>query len=161
MKKTLVIIALIFSVTLFAQRPGKEKIKAFKTAFITEKLDLSQTEAQKFWPIYNEFEKKLENLRQRERTEINEKIKNKGLENLSEAEANKLINTAISIKEDELAYHKALINNLRGVLPPQKILKLKRTEEQFKRMLLERLKNRRNQDDRPNREDKRGPRNKK
>ena len=77
MKKTLVIIALIFSVTLFAQRPGKEKIKAFKTAFITEKLDLSQTEAQKFWPIYNEFEKKLENLRQRERTEINEKIKNK------------------------------------------------------------------------------------
>lgn len=160
MKKILVIIALIFSVTVFAQRPGKEKIKAFKTAFITEKLDLSQTEAQKFWPIYNEFEKKLESLRQRERTEINEKIKNKGLENLSDAEANKLINTSIVLKEEELAYHKELINNLKGVLPPQKIIKLKRTEEQFKRMLLERLKNRRNPEQRPNKDGRRFPRNK-
>ncbi len=33
-----------------------EKIQALKTAFITQKLKLTSAEAQKFWPVYGEYE---------------------------------------------------------------------------------------------------------
>ena len=36
-----------------------EKIQALKIAFITQKLELTPDEAQKFWPVYNRYEAEL------------------------------------------------------------------------------------------------------
>ncbi len=36
--------------------PQKEKIESLRRAFYTKELNLSPTEAEKFWPIYNAFE---------------------------------------------------------------------------------------------------------
>ena len=33
-----------------------EKVQALKIAFITQKLELTADEAQKFWPVYNRYE---------------------------------------------------------------------------------------------------------
>ena len=54
------------SLLSFAQREGhghqmgenKEKLKAHKIAYITERLQLTPAEAEKFWPVYNELEAK-------------------------------------------------------------------------------------------------------
>jgi len=37
------------------QRPMAGLVEAYKTAFITQRLNLSTEEAQKFWPIYNSY----------------------------------------------------------------------------------------------------------
>lgn len=37
------------------QRPMAGLVEAYKTAFITQRLNLSTEEAQKFWPIYNAY----------------------------------------------------------------------------------------------------------
>ena len=142
MKKTLIIVTVLLSTLVFSQRPGKEKIKALKTALITEKLDLTVEEAQKFWPVYNDYEKKIERLRKKDRLEVGQKLNKTGVNNLSDSESNKLIDAIIHIKEQELAYWKELVGSLRAFLPPQKILRLKKAEDNFKRMLLERLKQR-------------------
>lgn len=42
---------------------GEEKIKALKIAFITQKLDLKASEAQRFWPVYNLYEEEVIKLR--------------------------------------------------------------------------------------------------
>ena len=60
-KITIISLALLLSASVFGQKqnnskPNREKIKAMKVGFITEKLDLTTAEAQKFWPVYNEFE---------------------------------------------------------------------------------------------------------
>jgi len=39
----------------FQQRPAPGKLEAMKTAFITSRLNLTTEEAQKFWPIYNQY----------------------------------------------------------------------------------------------------------
>ena len=39
-------------------------IKALKVAHITEKLDLTEKEAQQFWPIYNAYDEKMGTLKQ-------------------------------------------------------------------------------------------------
>ncbi len=142
MKKILILFLLISAIT-YAQRPNHDRIKAFKTAHITEQLDLNSSEAEKFWPIYNEYDNKLEALRKKERTEIFSKIKNGGLEALSDKEANEVIDEFLDIKSKEHQYRRGMIEELRKVISPKKIIKLNRAEESFKRMLLERLKKRR------------------
>src|SRR6476620_10673268 len=39
-----------------------EKIEALKIAFITQKLQLTSDEAQKFWPVYNQYENEIRSL---------------------------------------------------------------------------------------------------
>ena len=140
MMKYILIITLLFTSVTFGQRG--DKIKALKTAHITNALDLTASEAEQFWPIYNAHEEKMAVLRRKERREIFEVIRG-GLEQLTDAEANSLIEKGFQLKSTELAYHKELLTNLKGVIPPTKILRLHRAEEEFKRRLLEQLKNRR------------------
>ncbi|MAO09147.1 MAG: sensor of ECF-type sigma factor [Alteromonas sp.] len=118
-----------------------EKLKAYKTAFITEALDLTASEAEKFWPIYNVHEDKMMALRKSERKEIFETVRH-NLESLSEEEANKLIDRMVDLKSKEFIYEKELIQNLKGILPAKKIIRLKKAEEEFKHMLLDKFRNR-------------------
>ena len=64
MKKILLIAFLVVaSTTLSAQ--NNERIKAFKMGYITEQLNLSTAEAEKFWPIFNEFEDKTQAIKRK------------------------------------------------------------------------------------------------
>lgn len=42
---------------------GDDKVQALKIAFITQKLELTTAEAQKFWPVYNDYDGEVKNLR--------------------------------------------------------------------------------------------------
>ena len=137
------ILLLFIGTSLYAQRPNHDKIKAFKVAYLTEQLDLTASEAEKFWPIYNNFEKNIQELRQKERQQLFAPIKNQHIENLTNDEANELIDKMIMLKTQELQYQKELIIELRNVIAPQKIIQLKKAEKEFNKKLLERLKNRR------------------
>ncbi|MDF2187220.1 hypothetical protein [Paraflavitalea sp. CAU 1676] len=63
MKQLLLIVSLFFTLgaSVIAQDGDDEKknpggrVEALKIAYITQKLNLSPDEAQKFWPIYNKY----------------------------------------------------------------------------------------------------------
>lgn len=139
--KRLLIFILLIGTGIYAQGDRHEKIKALKTAYITEQLDLSSAEAEKFWPVYNVYEDQMMELRQKERREVFQMLRD-GLDAMSDAEANALLDKAMSIKTKELEYNHELVENLRKVLSPKKIIKLKKVEEDFKRQLLDRYKQR-------------------
>lgn len=139
MKKLVLITVLLISTCVLAQRPNHEKMKAFKTAHITQQLDLSSSEAEKFWPIYNAYDLKMESLRKEGRSKIFRKLNEENINNLSDSEANNIIDDILQMKTKELQYHTELLNDLKDVLSPIKILKLERAEEIFKRKLLDRL----------------------
>ncbi len=138
--KKLIFIFLLVTITIQAQEGKHEKIKAYKTAYITEKLSLTSSEAEKFWPIYNKFDDKFRDLRKKERSEIFQKLR-EGLDNLNDAEANELIDVSLTIESEEVALRKQLITELRKVISPKKIIILKKAEDDFKRELLDRYRN--------------------
>jgi hypothetical protein len=142
MKKLLLIVFLV-STGLFAQGERHRKIKALKTAYITEQLNLSSAEAEKFWPVYNDFDAKMTTLRKEERRDIFEKIRT-GMDTMSDEEANLLLDKVIAFKTSELEYNTEMVQELRKVLSPKKIIKLKKVEEDFKRRLLEKFRERKN-----------------
>lgn len=133
----LVIVLANFS---FAQgfKEKKEKIKALKVAFITEKLNLTTEEAQKFWPIYNAFDEKQFEIRHNKRRESLDEV-----ENLSEKEAQSLIAEMQSNEEEMHLLKKKFIIDLQKVLPAKKIILLKKTEDEFNRKLLREFRDRR------------------
>ena len=44
-------------IKLPAQNPNLEKLNTYKIGFFTKKLNLTSSEAEKFWPVYNEYQK--------------------------------------------------------------------------------------------------------
>lgn len=69
MKHLLTILFLICTLTLFSQQNNLSesdgsRIEALKIAYITKKLNLSPDEAQKFWPIYNNYASEMRDARQ-------------------------------------------------------------------------------------------------
>lgn len=132
----LMMCVLVFTSEAQQNRPFKEKIEAHRVAFITKELNLSVQESQKFWPVYNEYLGKMEDLRDVD-------LMARAGSELSDEKARELINKFLEREETELRLKKQLYNDLKNVLPPTKIVRLHRAEMQFKQKLLEQLKNRR------------------
>lgn len=142
MKKILLSVLLLFTVLSFGQdyKEKREKIKALKVAYITEQLDLTTDEAQKFWPIYNANDEKQFELRHKKMRSIINKFENGGLEKLSEKEATSLIDQVENIEDELHDYKKKYIKDLKTVISAKKIIKLKKAEDEFNRKLMKQYK---------------------
>ena len=114
----------------------KEQIAALRVAFITKELSLSTSEAQAFWPLYNELQDKLDAIR-RTRKKENKKI---NIDALSDTEAEQFIDNEADFKVNEAALQKHYYNQFKKVLPVKKVALLLRAEDNFKRELLRKLK---------------------
>ena len=139
--KKLTYTLLIFFITvnsIVAQHHGKrEKLKAYKTAYLTEQLDLSSKEAEKFWPIYNTYEKKYFQLKVNKMTEMKNVVKEQGgFESLTENEANQLLLKLTTNEQAIIDAKKDLYSDLKKILPAKKILMLNKAEHDFNRKLL-------------------------
>lgn len=149
MKHTLISFICLFICTVAIAQDKtdrNEKIKTLKVAYITEKLDLSKAEAQKFWPIYNDFEEKIHALR-KDSYEDRKLIDN---ENLTEAQAEAIIKKFKESNIQRNNLYNKYISDLQKVMSSKKIVLLKKSEDDFKRKMFEEYKKRRhNKDDRP------------
>ena len=142
MKKLIIpILVLLVSIQAFGQRHDKmrERLKAQKVAFITEKLDLTSEEAQKFWPIYNAHEKEMDMLRHNSR----EKQHRLNIESLTEEEAKAALAEMVTFENEEHRLKTDLIHSLSTAIPAKKIILLRKAEWQFKKIVLEEMRKRR------------------
>ena len=132
---------LFFSATGHTQEKSKkERIRALKVAYITEKLSLTTEEAQKLWPVYNKYYDNVSELWHQEYKNIKQPIRNGDINNMSEAEVNRLLAELEDIENQICKENMQLTRNLKGALPARKILLLKRAEKDFSRELLHKLK---------------------
>lgn len=141
-KQLITIFFLLFSITFYSQETKKEKIKALKIAYITKDLNLSSAEAEKFWPIYNTYDEKQFELRMVKMRKVRQELRTKSLDQFSDAEANLLLNQIDNIENESHENKKELVSDLRKVISPIKILKLKQAEDNFNKTLLKQYKNR-------------------
>ncbi|WP_053990328.1 hypothetical protein [Mangrovimonas sp. TPBH4] len=136
---TLTLLFFCIGLGIQAQEPDREKIKTLKIAFLTERLNLTKKEAQEFWPVYNSFEETNNKLRHEAFT----KRRNTNLDNLTEAEAQSLLNEIAAIEDQRQELKAKFIKDLQGILSAKKILLLKKSEDDFKHQMFEEFKKRR------------------
>jgi Spy/CpxP family protein refolding chaperone len=143
MKNILLYISLLISTVSFGQRPpgnppGGERIRAMKVGMITNELKLSESQAEKFWPIYNNYSE--------EKNEIHQQIRRlhtRPDENLSNNEVMKRQDKILDLQQEELNVTKKYRDNFMRVITAQQYASLMAAERKFNQMLLDKLKERR------------------
>ncbi len=142
-RKLLILIMLFTVVTNFygQRKPDRDKIKSLKVAFFTERLDLSSSEAEAFWPAYNAHEEKMNSFRRTERSEFRGKLEN--LETMSDKEAENLLQNFMDMQGKKLKEQQSFVEKMKGILSAKKTILLLRTEEDFKKQLIKQYRQRR------------------
>jgi len=147
LSKILPLLIAFISLNVIAQdgpiiRKKKEQIKALKVAFITNELALTSDEATKFWPLFNAFEEKQQEIKKQKLKGYLKRVDDGSFDNLSEKEATTMLAQMESTEDELYQLKKKFISNLKGVISPIKILKLKKAEENFNRKLLQQYRDR-------------------
>ena len=139
LKLLIAIISLSFFTSAFAQRGEhkKDEIESYKIAFITKRLDLTSDEATKFWPVYNQYQDELKELRSRNRKALVNVYQN--IETMSDADIAKVLDDELAFKQNELNLTKKYLPQFKTVLLVKKVAKLFKAEEDFKTELLKRM----------------------
>ena len=129
-----------FTNTSFSQRNEKdksrlrEKLNTHKIAFLTDRIDLTEAEAEKFWPIYNVYEEEKKAIKE-------DKLVEALNADISEKEAEKALTSIMDLRSKELELDKKYLGKFRTVLSASKVVKLIKAEREFKAKMVGKLKN--------------------
>lgn len=140
MKNTMLLLLLTLAMNAAAQDGRKEKIEALKVGFITQELNLTTEEAQKFWPVFNQYEDAMHKLRESRKSELDNMRDN--FDSMSDADVSKAIDNELAFQQQELDLRKKYVSEFRKVLPTKKVARLLRAEQQFKLKLLKEMRDR-------------------
>jgi hypothetical protein len=122
MKKYLLILFLMIGSLSQIKAQDGEKIQSLKIAFITQKLQLTPDEAQKFWPVYNQYDNEIRTI-----------------------ESNNNPNDPLGKEEKLLNTRKKYLGSFEKILGPDKTNRLFNAERDFRGLLIRRLQNRNQQ----------------
>lgn len=138
--KRVLSILLLFTLLAFGQADKRDQIKALKSSRIAAALNLTTTESQKFWPLYLNSDEKEYDIRHNKIRPLTLKLEEKGIDALSQKEALLYLVQLEAAEEEIVNLRKKLINDLKPVIGPKKILKLKKAEDDFNKLLLSKYK---------------------
>lgn len=111
-------------------------IGAQRAAFITEQLDLTQKEAEVFFPIYNAYNKELRSLRIRPKDELSP-------DEMNDQQAEQRLEYLLGLEEKKVLIKRKYKDEMKSVISNKKILQLFMAEREFKKNVLQRFKKRR------------------
>jgi hypothetical protein len=125
--RILILFTLLLKGSLLFAQSGKDKVEALRMEYINKRVELSSTEAEKFWPVYNEYNDKIRAIRKNLRQSYR-----RSSENLSEKEAEQLYYLVIQSKQAEADVTKQYNEKLKLIIGVKKMVKLHVAEEEFR-----------------------------
>lgn len=148
---TLLFFVLISTTVAAQMNKNRQRIKALKTSYITDELELTSSEAEKFWPIYNLYNTKIQKLRSSTEGGLKRVIQQEGgLENITEEQAKSYLDKSIFTEKEIAEYRAEMMKEFLKILPAKRIIKLHKIERAFNKRMLQEYGNKRRQNT-PNR----------
>lgn len=147
MKKvlTITLLFLLIGLDAMAQQPddlepaqldpkAQEKINNLRIAYLTERLNLTSEQAEKFWPIYREFAQERRKINTEARTAINELDKNKDDPKRQQA----VLDLSLKTKQRLLDLEKDYSSRMLKVITAEQINNLRNADRDFRELLQQR-----------------------
>lgn len=131
------VLIILMSTGLNAQANQREKVESMRVAFITHRLNLTPEESKQFWPIYNNYRHDLTTLRR------NFYPMDNGTDPHLDADKQ------LEFEQKKLDLKKRYKSEFEQVLGKEKLNLLVGAEEDFKKMLVQIVRNRREQKNNP------------
>ncbi|MEQ9403695.1 MAG: hypothetical protein RIM99_08935 [Cyclobacteriaceae bacterium] len=137
MKKIILIGIIFLALQARSQTPETmKKIEAAKIALITERLNLSPAQAEKFWPIYREYGQQNREIRK----DFDLARRSFDPNTATEEENKKMLEMANVVKQRQLDLEKEYSQRILKVITNRQLNNLRKAEGDFKEMLLRRIK---------------------
>ena len=137
MKSISIVIGLLCGVlvSLSAQprQQAQQRVRAMKIAYLTDRMGLTPDEAQKFWPVYNEYEQEQRKIRDKYRPATAD------ISTMPDAELERFVSQHLDMQEEELRLKREYFARLKRVLPIRKMAIFLQAETEFNRKLLQAL----------------------
>lgn len=134
------ILTLLIATTAISQESKeskRKKIKALKVAFITERLELTPDEAQTFWPVYNVYDGRMNDIYDNERKVMRE-LRSE-FDTMDEATATTTLSNIQALEKQKLEARAKLLSGLKDKITSKKTLVLLKAENDFRRDLIRKL----------------------
>ena len=113
----------------------RDKLKADKKLLIAENLKLTEGEAQKFWPIYEEYQKELDGINERLGRAIDAYATQYNAMSVTDEKAKELMDEALAIEDAELMLKKNCLTRLDGVIPGMKAVRYLQMENKIRAVI--------------------------
>ncbi len=137
MKKLIILIAVLLAGLSVRAQDKREQIESARIAFISQRLNLSPAQAEKFWPLYNEFSSK--------RQDIKRAIRKTQLASQESTATEETLKTnlynGIALKQKELDLEKEYLARFLLVLSARQVTELQKAEKDFLKTMLDKLSN--------------------
>jgi len=117
-------------------KAAMERMQTDRVAFLTEKLELTVDEAQKFWPVYNEYLKQREDLIKGRREKMRKDFEP---DQATDQDLDIILNDILDQEVKLAQLKKDYFTKIRQVLPVKKVLTLHRAEQEFMNHMLNRI----------------------
>ncbi|KQC33096.1 hypothetical protein AAU57_07030 [Nonlabens sp. YIK11] len=142
---TVFTIALMASVSSMAQvvrtsyqevRSATDKIEAMEVAFLTQELELTSEEAQKFWPIFNDIKEERNDLKIKKKKLMYDMANNFNTMSLDQAQnfVDGMFDIEAALNESNFEARNRKIIKIIG---PKRFLQLKKAEYEFRKKILQ------------------------
>ena len=148
MKKSIIFISFFFIInTIYSQSEkfSREKIEAYKKLYLTDKLKLDPTTETAFWETYKSYEDSLAKVRQEHRLSMRKlNIDN---DSATVQEYDEQIDIYMSYEKKKVELRGKLIAELKEVMSFRKTYMLFRYEDDFRREMMKKLRESRQEEE--------------
>jgi len=110
----------------------RDKIKADKKLLVATNMELTESEAKGFWPIYDAYQKDLQKINQRIVNLLNSYADDYRAKSLTDDKAKKLIDQAVAIDQAEANLMSTYAPKLSKVLPVRKVARYLQIENKIR-----------------------------
>jgi hypothetical protein len=112
-----------------------EKLKADKKLIVSNYMELTESEAKRFWPVYDDYQKDLQKINERLQNMLQSYAADYRNKSLTDEKAKKLLDEWIAIEQDEVKQRKAFVPKIVKALPAKKAARYLQIENEY-RMLI-------------------------
>ena len=144
MRRLTAALTMVFGLTALAlaQTPAptnmdilRQKVKADKKLVVAENLTLTEAEGAKFWPVYDAYQKELQQINERLKAVIlaYADVYNKGP--VTDATAKKLIEDASAVDDAEATLRRTALPKILAVLPAAKAARYVQIENKIRAVI--------------------------
>ena len=144
MKKILIISVLSFVVGIINASPLKKdtakqrKFEELRNQILIEKLSLTEQEQKDFLPLYTDYKEKEQEINK----QIRRTVKSSQKEGLTEKEANVVLEKLKKLNLEKANLFSSYIDKFKTVLPATKVVKLYAVEREIRKILMNKIKER-------------------
>lgn len=112
-----------------------EKLKADKKLIVAKYMDLTESEAKNFWPVYEEYQKDLQKIYERLGSLLYSYAEDYRSQSLTDEKAKKLMDEWLTLEQDDAKQRKSYVPKVLKALPAKKSARYLQIENEY-RMLL-------------------------